>query len=83
MRCTPSQHRGPSIKTYPAAAVANHLLHIAKAAGESVDPMEGQKLVYFAHAWHLGYDGRRLKRRTRTGLAMGPAFPDLHHDVKT
>ena len=67
---------------YPAAAVANNLLHIAKAAGESVDPMKVQKLVYFAHGWHLGYDRGALSAELAQAWRWGPVFPDLYHAVK-
>lgn len=67
---------------YPAVAVANNLLHIAKAAGESVDPMKVQKLVYFAHGWHLGYDRGALSAELAQAWRWGPVFPDLYHAVK-
>ena len=59
---------------YPAAAVANNLLHIAEAAGESVDPMKVQKLVYFAHEWHLGYDRGALSAELAQAWRWGQFF---------
>ena len=67
---------------YPAAAVANSFLDIAKVAEESVDPMKVQKLVYFAHGWHLGYDRGALSTELAQAWRWGPVFPDLYHAVK-
>ncbi len=67
---------------YPAATVANGLLQIAKAAGKPVDPMKIQKLVYFAHGWHLGYKRGALSAELAQAWRWGPVFPDLYHAVK-
>lgn len=68
--------------TYLAAAVANSFLDVAKSAGEPVDPMKLQKLVYFGHGWHLGYDRGALSAENAEAWRWGPVFPELYHAVK-
>ncbi len=46
-----------------AKAVANYFLECAERAGEPIDHLKLQKLVFYAHAWHLAN-------------GMGPLFPD-------
>ena len=68
--------------SYLAEAVANSFLAIAKSAGEPVDPMKIQKLVYFAHGWHLGYGFGALSAEHAQAWRWGPIFPELYHNVK-
>ena len=67
---------------YLAAAVANSFLDIAKSAGEPVDPMKVQKLVYFAHGWHLGFARGALSAEYAQAWRWGPVFPKLYGAVK-
>ena len=68
--------------SYLAAAVANSFLEIAKSAGEPLDPMKLQKLVYFGHGWHLGYEPGALSVENAQAWRWGPVFPDLYHAIK-
>ena len=68
--------------SYLAEAVANSFLAIARSAGEPVDPMKLQKLVYFAHGWHLGYEVGALSAENVQAWQWGPVFPDLYRAVK-
>ena len=65
-----------------AVAIANSFWDIAQAAGQSVDPMKLQKLVYFAHGWHLGFGQGALSIENAEAWRWGPVFPDLYHAVK-
>ena len=67
---------------YVAVAVANNFLDIAKSVGQPVDPMKIQKLVYFAHGWHLGYGLGALSAEYAQAWRWGPVFPELYHAVK-
>ena len=65
-----------------ATAIANSFLDIAKSAGEPIDPMKIQKLVYFGHGWHLGYGQGALSAEYAQAWRWGPVFPELYHAVK-
>ena len=67
---------------YPSAAIANRFLEIAKRSRALVDPMKLQKLVYFAHGWHLGFDKGPLCSEFAEAWRWGPVFPNLYHEVK-
>ena len=41
-------------------AVANRLLELARERQLSLDPMKVQKLLYYAHGWHLALTGKPL-----------------------
>lgn len=44
--------------------------------------MKIQKLVYFAHGWHLGLGGGPLCADRVEAWRWGPVFPELYHSVK-
>jgi uncharacterized phage-associated protein len=67
---------------YPAVAVANALLEMARAEGRALDPMQLQKLVYFAHGWHLGLTGDPLIREDIQAWNYGPVIPTLYQELK-
>ena len=67
---------------YSSAAIANRFLSIANREDASLDPMKIQKLVYFAHGWHLGHGHGPLSSERVQAWRWGPVFPDLYHAVK-
>lgn len=67
---------------YLATAIANSFLDIADSAREPVDPMKIQKLVYFAHGWHLRYGLGALSAEHAEAWRWGPVFPELYHAMK-
>ncbi len=68
--------------SYPAAAIANSFLDIARSEGQDLTPMQIQKLVYFAHGWHLAFNGEALSEESCQAWRWGPVFPVLYHAVK-
>lgn len=67
---------------FQAKAVANHILDLAEQDGRKLDPMQLQKLVYFAHGWHLGLSGQPLIKETVEAWPYGPVVPVLFHEFK-
>ncbi len=64
-------------------AVANNFLEIAEASDEHLTPMKLQKLVFFSHGWHLGFNHGPLSTEEAEAWEWGPVFPSLYHAVKT
>ena len=62
-------------------AVANHFLDLAR-SGSGLDPMKMQKLVYFAHGWHLAFKGAPLIEDEFQAWDYGPVVPTLYHEFK-
>lgn len=64
-------------------AAANALWEICQEAGYGrVSPMKLQKLVYFAHGWHLAYTGLPLIPEQIEAWDYGPVIDTLYHDLK-
>ena len=68
--------------TYPTEAVANYFLERARASGEDISPMKLQKLVYYAHGWHLGILGEPLIDEQVEAWQFGPVIRSLYHEFK-
>jgi len=67
---------------YPAKAVANEFLSLAKADGETVSPMKLLKLVFIAHGWYLAFTKQPLIQERVEAWQYGPVVPDLYHSFK-
>ena len=67
---------------YEAKAIANYFLEKAKAEGNSLTPMQVQKLVYFAHGWYLGLFGEPLIKESVQAWSYGPVIPSLYQEFK-
>jgi uncharacterized phage-associated protein len=67
---------------FPATAVANEFLTIAKSVCNELTPMKVQKLVYFAHGWYLALTGRPLVSDTIQAWQYGPVIPSLYQAFK-
>ncbi|MCH8342708.1 MAG: SocA family protein [Planctomycetes bacterium] len=63
-------------------AVANHILHLAKAEGVQVTPMQLNKLVYITHGWHLALTGDPLINETAEAWKYGPVVSSLYQEFK-
>lgn len=67
---------------YSPKAIANYFIELANAAGEPVTPMKLQKLVYYAHGWHVGFTGQPLINESVEAWQYGPVIPSLYHEFK-
>jgi uncharacterized phage-associated protein len=65
---------------FSAQAVANEFIDIAGKG--TLDPMKLQKLVYFAHGWHLAIEDAPLVRQHFEAWQFGPVIPDLYRALK-
>ena len=64
--------------SYPAAAVANQLLERARQSERQLTQIELQKLVYFAHGWHLGLKHQPLIQEPLEAWQYGPVVRRLY-----
>jgi uncharacterized phage-associated protein len=70
---------------FSAKAVANFFLRKAKdeEGAYSLSPMKIQKLVFFAHGWHLALsDDAPLINELVQAWPYGPVIPSLYHEFK-
>lgn len=67
---------------HTAKAVANHILDLAEAEGVEITPMKLQKLVYFAHGWHLAILNSPLINEQVECWKYGPVIRSLFHEFK-
>ena len=68
---------------YDTKAVANYLIDYAEQNGESLSPMKLQKLVYFAHGWHLALtNGEKLINEMIEAWDYGPVIPSLYNEFR-
>jgi uncharacterized phage-associated protein len=64
-------------------AVANELLALAKERGFPVSPMKLQKLLYFAHGWHLALRGKPLIKESVEAWRFGPVIRSVYRAFKS
>ena len=67
---------------YDAKAVANSLLDLAETRGKSLDQMQVQKLVYYAHGWHLAIKNEPLIAENVQAWAYGPVIRSLYDALR-
>jgi uncharacterized phage-associated protein len=68
--------------TCDALAVANYYLDLAEKKGEKLSPMKLQKLIYFAHGWHLSLTNEPLINSQIEAWEYGPVIPEVYHEFK-
>ena len=68
--------------SFDAKAVANFFLDLAEERGVPLTPMKLQKLVYYAHGWHLGLTGEPLIQEDVEAWPYGPVVTSLYHEFK-
>ena len=68
--------------SHSSLTVAKHFLDCAEKKGIGLSPMKLIKLVYIAHGWMLGLNGRPLIRETIEAWRYGPSIPELHRAVR-
>ena len=71
-----------ALPVYSAITIADEILKIAKAHGQTVSPMKLMKLVYIAHGWALAVLRRDLFNNRIEAWPYGPVIPDLYHATK-
>lgn len=68
---------------YSAKAIANMFIEKAKETGlRDLSPMKLQKLVYYAHGWHLAFADAPLIDDEVEAWEFGPVVVDLYHAFK-
>ncbi len=67
---------------YPAVAIANYFLELAKKEHKDIDPLKLQKLVFIAHGWHLGIHEAPLVKERVEAWEWGPVIPSVYHAFK-
>lgn len=67
---------------YPAKTVANFFLELAWERGDMIDPMKMQKLIYFAHGWHLSMFESELIDEEIEVWDYGPVIFSVYHEFK-
>jgi uncharacterized phage-associated protein len=65
-----------------AMAVANYFIRRGMKDGKSITPMKLQKLVYFAHGWHLALFNEPLIDEAIQVWQYGPVVPTIYHEFK-
>ena len=62
--------------------VAQYMLKRADDERNPLTPMQVLKLVYIAHGWNLGVNGRPLENESVEAWQYGPVIPSLYHAYK-
>ncbi len=63
--------------TYFAATVANSFLELADSSKRKLTHLQLQKLMYFAHGWHLALLDKPLVNEPFVALQNGPVLPSI------
>jgi uncharacterized phage-associated protein len=66
-----------------ARIVANRFLELAREQKRSLTPMQVLKLVYIAHGWMLGLNGRPLIEQPVEAWQYGPVVRDVYNGVRS
>lgn len=61
---------------------ANHILGLAKNAGQTLTPLQVMKLTYMAHGWHMATHGDALVTEAVQAWQYGPVLPNLYRMLK-
>lgn len=67
---------------YRAASIANELLDMGNQCSRKLTQIEIQKLVYFAHGWHLAHRGTPLVGELFEPWKYGPVVRSLYDSFK-
>jgi uncharacterized phage-associated protein len=68
--------------SYDPRAIANYLLDRASAEKSPLTPMKIQKLVYYAHGWHLAIKDQPLINEQVEAWTFGPVIPSLYRTFR-
>ncbi|MCY4225834.1 MAG: DUF4065 domain-containing protein [Bacteroidetes bacterium] len=67
--------------SFPVIFVANKFLEVAGLY--ELDPLKLQKLIYFAHGWHLANNETPLIKENFEAWPYGPVVPELYESTKS
>lgn len=67
---------------FDTGAVANYVLELGNRDGKPISPMKLQKVLYFAHGWHLALTGKPLLDEQVEAWQWGPVIPSIYHEFK-
>jgi uncharacterized phage-associated protein len=67
---------------HTSTTIANFFIEKGVQENKPVDQMKVQKLVYFAHGWHLAIAGKPLLNESIEAWPFGPVIPSLYHVLK-
>lgn len=67
---------------YSPKAIANYFLERGWRESIEIDPLKLQKLVYYAHGWHLAVHGSALIDEKVDAWPYGPVIPTVYHAFK-
>lgn len=65
---------------HSAKAVANYFLSLA--SKEKLNPLKLQKLIYFAHGWHLALFDEALINEAVEAWAFGPVIDSIYEEFR-
>jgi uncharacterized phage-associated protein len=67
---------------YSYKQIANYFIGKSLEENIQITPMKLQKLIYFAHGWHLALTGNPLLKEEIEAWKYGPVISKLYHDLK-
>jgi uncharacterized phage-associated protein len=70
------------VMAYDPRALANYILDKAEKSGVALTQMQLQKLVYFAHGWHLANTGQPLSKAWFSAWKWGPVNTQIYNKFK-
>jgi len=73
-------HLSGAIVGFSSDAVANRFLELAERDGRTVSPMKLQKLMYYAHGWHMAADAGELVDDEFQAWDYGPVLATIYHE---
>lgn len=68
--------------SYDAKAVANYFIELNTTQRKELSPMKLQKLIYYAHGWHLAIFNEPLINENVEAWSYGPVIPSIYHEFK-
>lgn len=67
---------------YDAKTIANYFIKIGINKERRLTNMQVQKLVYFAHGWHLALTGKPLIFDDVKAWTFGPVLPEVYENLR-
>jgi len=71
-----------SMNTRSAAAIANMFLALGERDGIPISQMKLQKLLFYAHSWHLAIKNQALFDEDFEAWAWGPVVRDIYNQTR-